>query len=345
LSDLTGTSRVGHALPDPELTRDAIGRLVGRDLGRVEELFRRNLSSSLPIVHEMGGFIAEGGGKRIRPTLHLLCGRLCGYEGPHGVLLATVLEFIHSATLIHDDIIDEATTRRGNDSTNHRFGNELSVLFGDYLFAKAMEMALDADSLPVMRRLADTTLRMTEGEMLQTRYVGRLDLSVEEYLDLVERKTAALFECCCELAGLLAGVDEARGRALRAYGRNLGFAFQLVDDVLDFTGDSTTLGKPAASDLREGKATLAVIELLGSGGRAAAEGLALARTILGRGEAGGPEIAQLSRLLEQSGAIAHARHAAAGYAASAVGELAAFPASPAKSALATLPELVLTRER
>ena len=343
MSDLTGTSRVGHALPDPELTRDAIGRLVGRDLQRVEELFRRNLSSSLPVVHEMGGFIADGGGKRIRPTLHLLCGRLCGYEGPHAVLLATVLEFIHSATLIHDDIIDEATTRRGNDSANRRFGNELSVLFGDYLFAKAMEMALDADSLPVMRRLADTTLRMTEGEMLQTRYVGRLDLSVEEYLDLVERKTAALFECCCELAGLLAGVDEARGRALRAYGRNLGLAFQLVDDVLDVIGTGA-LGKQLFADLREGKATLAVIELLGSGGRAATEGLALARAILG-GESGAPEIAELSRLLQQSGALARARHAAAGYAESAVAELAAFSGSRARSALATLPELVLTRER
>jgi hypothetical protein len=162
------------------------------------------------------------------------------------VLLATVLEFIHSATLIHDDIIDEATTRRGNDSVNHRFGNELSVLFGDYLFAKAMEMALAADNLAVMRRLADTTLRMTEGEMLQTRYVGRLDLSVAEYLDLVERKTAALFSCCCELAGVLG--DPTRHTVLRATARPRdGVPARRRPARLHA---DATLGKPAR-DLRE----------------------------------------------------------------------------------------------
>lgn len=345
LSDLTSTGRIERLLPDPVVTKAAIARLVGQELVRVESLFRANLSSTLPIVDEIGSFIGDGGGKRIRPTLHLLCARLCDYRGPHDVLLATVLEFIHSATLIHDDIIDEATIRRGHASVNHRWGNDLSVLFGDYLFAKAMEMALAADSLPVMRRLADTTLRMTEGEMLQTRYVGRLDLSVDEYIDLVERKTAALFACCCDLAALLAGTSEAQALALRQYGLNLGMAFQLVDDVLDFTGDSSTLGKPAASDLREGKATLAVIELLRSSSPEAVRGLDLARRIMGSRSAAAPETDDLTRLLEANGAIERARRLAESYAQQAVAGLAPFPASPARSALAALPELVLIRDR
>jgi len=213
LSQLTGFSRAETAPVPPGPIE--ISGLIAAQLEQVEEFFRHNLAAPVRIVDEIGGYLAEGGGKRVRPTLHLLAARLCGYAGPHGVLLATVLEFIHSATLIHDDIIDDATTRRGRESVNLRWGNNVTVLFGDYLFAKAMEMALRAGSIEIMQRLAEASLRMTEGEMLQTRYVGRVDLTVEEYLGLIERKTAALFACCCELAGLLANSSEARRRALR----------------------------------------------------------------------------------------------------------------------------------
>ena len=184
------------------------------------------------------------------------------------MLLATVLEFIHSATLIHDDVIDDAATRRGRPSVNRGWGNTITVLFGDYLYAKAMELALRAGSLRVMDRLAWITLRMTEGEMIQTRFVGRLDLTTDEYMDLIERKTAVLFGGCCELAGILAGVDQGTERALREYGVHIGLAFQIVDDMLDFTGDPAVLGKPTASDLREGKATLPVLDLLKTGSAA-----------------------------------------------------------------------------
>jgi len=206
-------------------------------------------------------------------------------------------------------------------------------------------MALQADSIPIMHKLADVTLRMTEGEMLQTRYVGRLDLTVEEYLDLVQRKTAGLFACCCDLAAILADVDEERRAALQRFGMNLGMAFQLVDDVLDFTGKSETLGKPAASDLREGKATLAVIELLSSGNRQAAKGRDLAGRIMESGAADSPEIDDLNVLLESSGAISRARAAAERYAIEAGAELAHFADSPVRRALASLPELVLVRDR
>jgi octaprenyl-diphosphate synthase len=216
------------------------------------------------------------------------------------------------------------------------------VLFGDYLFAKAMEMALGVGRLEVMERLADVTLRMTEGEMLQTRYEGRIDLTEREHLDLIERKTAALFSACCELAGILAGVEPRRQEALKRYGLNLGLAFQIVDDLLDFTGDAKTLGKPAASDLREGKVTLAVIDLLANG-RAGARDLALG--IMDSGARDTPEIAELSRLLEESGAIERARRRAQEYAARATLALGPLPEGPPKRALQAVPDLLIFRDR
>jgi octaprenyl-diphosphate synthase len=340
LSHRTAFGRAARLVTDPGAARARIVSLVSDDLVRVEESFRLHLESPVHIVDEIGQFVAEGAGKRVRPTLHLLCTQLCGYRGPHGVLLGTVVELIHSATLIHDDIIDSARTRRGRESVNHRWGNEITVLFGDYMFAKAMELALQAGSLRVMEKLAQVTLRMTEGEMLQTRYVGRLDLTVEEYLDLLEKKTAALFACCCELAGLLAGMDGEHERALGSYGRHVGLAFQLVDDLLDFVGDPETLGKPAASDLREGKATLAVLDLLsGSPGE---EGLA--RRVM-EGPDGAEAIAELGRRLQESGAIERSHERARFHARSAVAELQRFPNSPAKRALEILPDMLLSRDR
>jgi octaprenyl-diphosphate synthase len=327
---------VGGAVVPP----DRIVELIADELVLVERMFGDNLASPVKIVEEIGGFVAASGGKRVRPTLHLLTAQLCGYQGNHHIRLATVLEFIHTATLIHDDIIDGATTRRGRTSANRRWGNSTTVLFGDYLFAKAMDMALGVGRLEVMERLAEVTLRMTEGEMLQTRYVGRLDLSEAEYLDLVERKTAALFGCCCELAGLVSGVDEAGLVALRGYGTDLGMAFQLVDDLLDFTGDAVTMGKPAASDLREGKATLAVLDLMSSG---PAEATDLARQAIEDGDT--DAIAKLTDLLHEHGAIERSRVRARRFAESAVRQLDSFDRGPAYDALAGMPELLLSRDR
>ena len=332
----------GRTLRDPSLGAAEIRSLVADRLERVETLFRDNLASPLQIVGEMGEFVADGGGKRVRPTLHLLCADLCDYHGGHEVLLATVLELIHSATLIHDDIIDEARTRRGRPSVNARWGNNVTVLFGDYLYAKAMEMALEAGSLHVMRRLAEITLRMTEGEMLQTRYVGRLDLSVDEHLDLIERKTAVLFGGCCELAAVLAGADGPKVASLRRYGMGVGMAFQIVDDLLDFTGNPRTLGKPAGSDLREGKVTLALIDLLSEG---SLRGRDLASRIMRNGKPDGGEIGELTRLLADSGALDRARRRALAYATGAVAELGKFSATPARHALESVPELLILRDR
>jgi octaprenyl-diphosphate synthase len=250
-----------------------------------------------------------------------------------------VLEYIHTATLIHDDIIDDADTRRGRASVNARWGSNLSVLFGDWMFAKAMDLALRAESLEVMRMLAEVTIRMTEGEMLQTRYVGSTDLTVDEHLDMVDRKTAALFGCCCELAGVLAGEGGARRRALREYGRNLGLAFQLVDDLLDFTGESSTLGKPAASDLREGKATLPVLDLLSEGDTAV-------RDLVGDAMVGDEQaLVTLRARLRESGALDRAARVAAKYADTAIAALQGFESSRARRALEQLPRLLVSRDR
>jgi octaprenyl-diphosphate synthase len=339
---LTGSGQAFFARVDPRPTREAIGVLVAERLRAVERMFRANLASPLHLVDEVGEFVADGGGKRIRPTVHLLCARMCGYDGPHDVVLATVVELIHGATLIHDDILDEATTRRGRPSVNSRFGNSVTVLFGDYMFAKAMELALVAKSLAVMERLTDVTLRMTEGEMLQTRYVGRIDLDVRDYLDLIDRKTAALFACACELAGVIAGADAERRRALADYGRHLGTAFQLVDDLLDLVGDEATLGKPAGRDLREGKATLAVLELVASGSPRAGED---ARRAMAGGRGAGAALARLHAALRDGGALDRVRERARFHARLAVGELARFDDGPARRALESLPGLLLDRDR
>lgn len=331
----------GRAVAEPSVSADDIVAIVAPRLAEVERVFRANLASPVSIVDEIGSFVAEGGGKRVRPTLHLLCAELCGYRGEDDVVLATVLEFIHSATLIHDDVIDGASTRRGRPSANHLWGNTITVLFGDYLYAKAMEMALTAGSLRVMDRLAWITLRMTEGEMLQTRYLGRLDLAIEQYLDLIERKTAVLFGGCCELAGILAGAPAEAQERLRAYGLHIGFAFQIIDDLLDFTGDPALLGKPIASDLREGKATLPVLDLLATGSeraRALAEGIA-------SGQARPGDSAELRSMLESCGAVARAQGRARQHADEAVRQLGGFPDGPARRALACVPDLLITRSR
>ena len=243
--------------------------------------------------------------------------------------------------MIHDDVIDAAATRRGRPSVNRGWGNTITVLFGDYLYAKAMEMALRAGSLRVMDRLAWITLRMTEGEMIQTRFAGRLDLSVDEYMDLIERKTAVLFGGCCELAGILSGVDAEAEGALRRYGLHIGLAFQIVDDMLDFTGDSAILGKPTVSDLREGKATLPVLDLLKAG---PARALELVSAIAG-GQGTDEDSTELIALLHASGALNRSEARARLHAELAVRELDAFPDGPARRALIGVPDLLISRNR
>ena len=252
------------AVEEPLLTARRIFGLVAQELALVEEEFERQARSNIQVIAYIGDYLRASGGKRVRPALTLLSTRASGGDAsrPNVVRMATVMEFLHTATLVHDDIIDNAETRRNRPSINSRFGNQTAVLMGDWLYMSAFETSLQERSLPVLDILTAVTRKMTEGELLQLTLIGRADVSEEQYFDILRRKTAYLFSACCEIGAILGGADEGSQSALRDYGMSLGVAFQLVDDLLDFTSDGGALGKAAGVDLLEGKVTLPLIYLL-----------------------------------------------------------------------------------
>jgi octaprenyl-diphosphate synthase len=318
-----------------------IVRLVEDDLVRVEDLFAEQARSDVRLVSEIGRYIQEGGGKRVRPALLLLASRLCGYPDQRAVVLAATVEFIHAATLLHDDIIDEATVRRGRRSVNSRWGNDVTVLLGDFLYTKSMAMALSQDNLPILRLLSDVTLHMIEGEILEIERNGNMQVTEEDHLDLIRRKTADLFAACTRIGALLGDVDEKRKEALTSYGLNLGICFQMVDDLLDFTAEEETLGKPVANDLREGKVTLPMIFLLRGATAADAEKVRVVLDDRGFGRVTREEIVRLAR---DHGALEEARALAESYAEAARADLLAFDRSPYRDALEALPGFILARD-
>jgi octaprenyl-diphosphate synthase len=318
-----------------------IVRLVEDDLGKVEEVFRTQVRSDVPLVGEIGRYVQEGGGKRVRPALLLLASRLSGYRGERAVTLASTVEFIHTASLLHDDIIDEATTRRGRRSVNSRWGNDITVLLGDFLYTKAMAMALSQDNLRILRLLSDVTLRLIEGEILEIERNGNMRVTVDDHVDTIRRKTADLFAACTRIGAILGSVSEAREAALASYGLNLGLCFQMVDDLLDFTAEEKTLGKPVANDLREGKVTLPMIFLLRRGGDAAESKV---RTVLEDRAFSRVSRDELVRLARDCGALEEARAMAERYADEARASLLAFDPSPYREALDALPGFILARD-
>src|SRR5436309_6628238 len=233
--------------------------LIAPKLQLVEEELRRNFQSNIQTIHDVGEHILGGGGKRLRPALLLLISRMLRYEGYRDVVYGAVIEVIHTATLVHDDIIDEAAIRRGRTSINYRWGNNLTVLVGDYLYTHSMNLALAEGNLEILRLLSNVTIRMIEGEILGLEQNGRADLTIDDYFEIVGRKTAALFGACCRIPAYLVDLPESSASSLFNYGFNLGVCFQLIDDLLDFTSSTEVLGKPALSDLKEGKITLPLI--------------------------------------------------------------------------------------
>jgi octaprenyl-diphosphate synthase len=235
---------------------------IRADLEKVDREFGRQVESQVDLIPKIGKYIQTSGGKRIRPAVLLMAARLTGYQGERAILYAAVVEFIHTATLVHDDIIDDSELRRGRLAVHSRWGNDITVLLGDYLYIKSMALALTYDTLDIVRLLCDVTLRMIEGELYQLTKNGDADITEEQHFDIIRRKTAYLFGGCAQIGGMLGKVSDEQAQALREYGFNLGIAFQLVDDLLDFTGDAGALGKPIGADLREGKMTLPLIHLL-----------------------------------------------------------------------------------
>ena len=316
---------------------------IRADLERVDLEFARHVQSQVELIPRIGQYIQTAGGKRIRPAVLLMAARLAGYEGDRAVLYAAVVEFIHTATLVHDDIIDDADLRRGRAAVHSRWGNDITVLLGDYLYIKSMALALTHDTLDLVRVLCDVTLKMIEGELYQLTKNGDADITEDEHFDIMRRKTAYLFGGCAQIGGMLGKIESEKEQALREYGFNLGIAFQLVDDLLDFTGDAQAVGKPIASDLREGKVTLPLIHLLRqSNGE---EGSRIVRDAIASHTVSPEQWAMLLRMLKEHASIDYAYRRAVEYAERAKKPLYAFPPSSERDALLALPDYVLSRDR
>jgi octaprenyl-diphosphate synthase len=312
------------------------------DLEKVDREFARHVESQIELIPKIGKYIQTSGGKRMRPAVLLMAARLGGYEGDRSVLYAAVVEFIHTATLVHDDIIDDSDLRRGRAAVHSRWGNDITVLLGDYLYIKSMGMALTHDRLDLVRLLCDVTLRMIEGELYQLTKNGDAGITEDEHFDIIRRKTAYLFGGCAQIGGMLGTISTEQEVALQEYGFNLGIAFQLVDDLLDFTGDAAALGKPIGADLREGKMTLPLIHLLQQDEEA---GAGIVREVISSRTASAEQWDALMRILREHRSIDYAYRRAVEYGERAKKPLYAFPPSAERDALLALPDYVLSRDR
>jgi octaprenyl-diphosphate synthase len=317
--------------------------LIRDDLALVErEIEAQNAGAIEPVV-EISSYLREGGGKRLRPALLLLAAGASGYRGPSAIRLGAVVEMIHSATLVHDDVIDGAQTRRGRPSTNARWGNHMSVLAGDWLYMQSFELALRERNFAVLDILINLTQNMVEGELLQLTDIGRIDVTEADATELAYRKTACLFSGCAQLGAVLGRQAKQAEEALAEYGRNAGMAFQLVDDLLDFTASSEKLGKPVLSDLKEGKVTLPLIFAMQNGAANGAGRRLIAKVLEERDFVSVPP-GEITKLVQESGAHARAANLAREYVSRAKACLEELPDSEYRRALLAVPDFILERE-
>jgi octaprenyl-diphosphate synthase len=322
--------------------KERVAALVGDDLAAVETEIRRELHSPVPLIQEMGGYIAGAGGKRLRPILLLLAARLADYRGPRAVRLACVVELLHTATLIHDDVVDEAPLRRGRPSANAQWGDDASVLVGDHLYSKSFALLVRDNDRGVMETLARSTVSMTEAEVFQLQ-LKRSGLTSEgDYLRIITQKTASFMSACCRIGALLGGLAAAQLEALTRYGLDIGIAFQISDDALDFTADEARLGKAIGADLREGKRTLPLIAMLERAPAADAERV---RAALRRRTLEAAEIADIRRLVLEHEGVEYARARAQAFAQAAKGDLESFAPSEERETLSLVADFVVDRDR
>lgn len=314
--------------------------LAAADMQAVNALIRSRLASDVVLVNQVAEYIVGGGGKRLRPLLHLIAARAAGYRGRDHIALAAVIEFIHTATLLHDDVVDESDLRRGRKTANAVWGNAASVLVGDFLYSRSFQMMVELDRMRVMRILADTTNLIAEGEVLQLLNIGNPDTDETAYLKVIQRKTAVLFAAATRLGGVLAELPHEHEEALARYGLDLGFAFQIADDVLDYASDAGTLGKNIGDDLAEGKPTLPLIHAITHSAPAQAERLKQAIVAGGREALG-----DVLDAIHATGALDFARERAREYARSARDALMILPASQARDSLAVLADYAIDRSR
>jgi len=323
------------------MSRLEVQALLAADLKRVEKAIATDSICSVEAVTAIGHHLQKSGGKRLRPALLLLSAGTCGYRCDAAIRLGAVVEIIHAATLVHDDVIDEAKVRRGQPSINQRWGNQASVLAGDWLYMQAFSLALRERNFDVLDLLIELTQMMVEGELMQMDWVGRIDLTEDEHLSLVHRKTAYLFSVCARMGAILAGADSKQEQRLGDYGWNLGMAFQLVDDLLDFTASEEVLGKPVGNDLSEGKVTLPLILVLQQCGK---EEKKMVETVMSDQSYDRVSLPSVLGLLNKYDAIETVRRRALTYTETAAAQLEAFSDSSYKRALTSVTEWVVDRE-
>ena len=317
--------------PTSHAAQNTITQPITADMEAVNTVIRRQLYSDVPLVNQIAEYIISAGGKRIRPVLVLLVANAYGYRGTHHHELAAVIEFIHTATLLHDDVVDESSLRRGRQTANALFGNAASVLVGDFVYSRAFQMMVAVSDMRVMRILADATNVIAEGEVLQLLNMHDPDVSEARYLQVIRSKTAKLFEAATQLGALIAGATDAEIDAAAEYGRSLGTAFQLVDDVLDYSGDATAIGKNVGDDLREGKPTLPLIYLMENGSPEQRE---LVRACIENGDE--KHFDDVLAAITTSGALDYTKREAEKAAQRAIASIAALPDSQFKDSLLKL---------
>jgi octaprenyl-diphosphate synthase len=320
------------------VTTDALKTLLAPDMAEVDRVLRSCLDSDVVLVRQVAEYIIANGGKRLRPALLLLSARACGYTGRDHYTMAAVVEMIHTATLLHDDVVDESLLRRGHATANATFGNSASVLVGDFLYSRAFQLMVGLGSVRILEILSNATNVIAEGEVLQLMNSGNPDLDEKSYLEVILRKTAKLFEASAQIGAVIAGADPEREAALTRYGCHLGTAFQLVDDVLDYSGDLAAIGKNLGDDLAEGKMTLPLIRAIGVGGPADA---ALVRGAITGGRL--TEFAPVLDVLARTGALDYTRARAGVESEAAASCAAGLPASPHRESLLELASFAARR--
>ena len=332
-------------MPPPTLERvlkERVAGLVGAELELVEAEIRRELDSPVGLIQEMGGYIAGAGGKRLRPILLLLAARLAGYQGPRSVRLGCVVELLHTATLIHDDVVDQAPLRRGRPSANAQWGDDASVLVGDHLYSKSFAMLVRDNDRAVMETLARSTVSMTEAEVFQLELKRSGIMTEADYVRIITQKTASFMSACCRIGALLGGLPAVQIDALTRYGLDIGVAFQISDDSLDFVADQDRLGKAIGADLREGKRTLPLIAMLE---RATPAEAARVKSLLKRPGLDAEEVEEIRRYVVDHEGVEYALARAHEYARAAKADLEAFAPSEERETLALVADFVVDRDR
>jgi octaprenyl-diphosphate synthase len=320
------------------MTIESIRALIADDLQAVNALIRRKLHSDVVLINQLAGYIIDGGGKRLRPITVLLSARACGYPGDRHIDAAAIIEFIHTATLLHDDVVDESSLRRGRETANAIWGNQASVLVGDFLYSRSFQMMVGIGSMRVMEIMADTTNTIAEGEVMQLLNCHDPDTTEERYMAVIHCKTAKLFEAAAQLGAVLAGRPRDEELALGRYGMHLGTAFQMIDDVLDYSASSAELGKNIGDDLAEGKPTLPLIHAMRHG---TSEEARIIRAAIERG--GLDQLDLVTQAIESTGALHYTTRLAVEQAERAIADLAMVPGSPAKDALIGLARFAVSR--